>query len=185
MLEQISSSLCVMIIVPAERWSASNSVEVSQYASRPLNRLRMLCTPGTDIDDTVSRIENICVAIDFCSYVGQLLQKVTRAILVVSRWMNSSPERTDEARDWRFKVEIPSSWRYTIVHRTHVQVNRLKSTFVRKEWIFAGSLRGCIEIDLWIRVPVLWSHRFQNSGKSSLTLGPRRGVWDTLNSDLQ
>ena len=185
MLWQSSSFSNIMIVEPEVRQEACGSVIELQYASWPLCPLRIMGSPGRDADDTASRIENVDRAIGCCSYCGQMHRKITRAILLVSGWMNSNPERTDKARDWRFKVEIPSSWRYTIVHRTHAQVNKLKSTYIRKEWIFAGSLRGCIEIDLWIRVPVLWSHRFQNSRKSSLTLGPRRGVWDTLNSDLQ
>ena len=168
MLSENSSVSLIMIVVPALQQEARGSIVDSQYASRLLCPLRIYGSPGRDADDTASRIENVDRAIGCCSYCGQMHRKITRAILLVSGWTNSNPERTDKARDWRFKVEIPSSWRYTIVHRTHAQVNKLKSTYIRKEWIFAGSLRGCIEIDLWIRVPVLWSHRFQNSRKSSL-----------------
>ena len=69
-LKQIFSSRCAMIVVPEVRQSACNSVEVSQSASRPLNRLRMRCTPGRINEETSPRIENIDGAIDFCSYVG-------------------------------------------------------------------------------------------------------------------
>ena len=174
-----------MIVVPAMRQAAVVSVGVSQYASRPPCRLRIDWTPGRGIDDTASRIENIVVAIDFFSYCGQLHQKITRAGLVISRWMDCNPERTIEARDWHVKVEIPASWWNTIVRHTHSSEEQIGIIYIRKGRYLLARSAAVSRSTCGSELPFCGHIDSPKFGESSLTLVPIRWVWSTLNSDLR